>query len=60
MLHVEGQAWYLKGGGVTGCCRGRPSVYFEKSVCRTDWDKARLFNDKELGQDEEGEARQDA
>ena len=25
-----------------------------------DWDKARLFNDKALGQDEEGEVRQDA
>ena len=24
-----------------------------------DWGKARLFNDKALGQDEEGETRQD-
>ena len=24
-----------------------------------DWDKARLFNDKALGQNEEGEVRQD-
>ena len=33
---------------------GRPSVYFVGSVSGTD----RLFNDKALGHDEEGEARQ--
>ena len=38
-----------------GYCRGRPSVYFG----RADLDKAMLFKNKSLGQDEEGEGRQD-
>ena len=44
--------------GLQGCCKGSPSVYFGVSVCRTDRDKTRLFNDNALGQDEGGEVRQ--
>ena len=49
-----------RGGGnmLTGCCMGRTSVYFGGSICKTDWDKGRLFNDKLLHQDQEGEVRQ--
>ena len=58
MLHIEEQAQYLD-GVLQGCCRGRPSVYLGGCIYRTDWDNDRLFNDKAVGQDEEGEARQD-
>ena len=35
---------------VSLCCvwRGTPNAYFGRSVCRMDWDKARLFKDRDL------------
>ena len=27
MLHIVGQAQYVRGGGVAVCCRGNPSGY---------------------------------